>query len=307
MNWWNKIRLFWPAKDAVDLDAFGEQPYSVYSHQNDVITAPDGVYEAFTPDDRFPRSKFFAEYKAQVADWFAQDLIALEEARRRISAQISQWRASDALISVLIDHSGSLQGDKQMIAHIVANELDRSLLQSGVAFEMLGFTTRSWKGGQSRRAWELKGAPKTPGRLCDLMHIKYRAWDDRSETGNRYEMLLDPQLLKENVDGEAIDWAQSRFESSRYTKHVIVVISDGAPVDDSTLMENHPSILVDHLKSKIDEYENTKDKSIIGFGIGFEVDDYYSTTCDVVSLYEIPATLETLIGLVGAKLDQWID
>ncbi|MEM0986787.1 MAG: hypothetical protein AAGJ32_11105 [Pseudomonadota bacterium] len=307
MNWWNRIRFFGPAKDAVDLDTFREQPYSVYSHQNDVITAPDEVYEAFTPDDRFPRSEFFEEYKAQVTDWSAQNLIALEEARRRIRAQISQWRANDALISVLIDHSGSLQGDKQIIAHIVANELDRSLLQSGVAFEMLGFTTRSWKGGLSRRTWELKGEPKTPGRLCDLMHIKYRAWEDRSETGNRYEMLLDPQGLKENVDGEAIDWAQSRFESSPYAKHLIVLVSDGAPVDDSTLMENHPSILVDHLKSKIEEYENTKDKSIIGFEVGFEVNDYYSTTCDVVSLYEIPATLETITSLMGAKLDPWMD
>lgn len=307
MNWWNRIRLFGPAKDAVDLDAFGKQPYSEYSHQNDVIVAPHEVYNAFTPDDRFPRSRYFEEYKAQVAEWYAQNLIALEEARRRISAQIGDWRDNDALISVLIDHSGSLQGDKQIIAHIVANELDRSLLQSEVAFEMLGFTTRSWKGGQSRRTWELNGAPKIPGRLCDLMHIKYRTWDDRRDTENRYEMLLDPQVLKENVDGEAIDWAQSRFESSRYAKHLIVLISDGAPVDDSTLMENHYSILVDHLKSKIEEYENAKDRGIIGFGIGFEVDDYYSTTCDVVSLYEIPAALETIIGLVGEELNQLMD
>ena len=194
-----------------------------------------------------------------------------------------------------------------MIAHIVATELDRSFFPSGVAFEMLGFTTRNWKGGQSRRTWERDGAPKTPGRLCDLLHIKYRAWDDERETGNRYEMLLDPQVLKENVDGEAIDWAQSRFESSPYAKHLIVLISDGAPVDDSTLMENHPSILVDHLKSKIDEYENNKDSAIIGFGIGFEVDDYYSTTCDVVSLYEIPAALETIVGLMGEKLELLIN
>lgn len=307
MNWWNRIRLFWPAKDDVDLDAFGKQPYSIYSQQNDAITAPDEVYDVFTPDDRFPRSKFFEKYKAQVADWYASNLVALEHARRRISAQISGWRENDAMISVLIDHSGSLQGDKQVIAHIVANELDQSLLTSGLAFEMLGFTTRSWKGGQSRRTWELKGAPKTPGRLCDLMHIKYRAWDDRSEPGSRYEMLLDPQVLKENVDGEAIDWAQSRFESSPFAKHLIILISDGAPVDDSTLLENHPSILVDHLKSNIEKYENTKDKGIIGFGIGFEIDGYYSTSCDVVSFNEIPAALETLTGLVGEKLHQLVD
>jgi cobaltochelatase CobT len=146
-----------------------------------------------------------------------------------------------------MDHSGSLRGQRAIIATALAQVVADFWSRLGIRYEILGFTTRSWKGGQSRQAWQAAGSPPDPGRLCDLLYIIYRSADS-TNPGAPWTMhnLLRRDLLKENIDGEAIMWAARRLRDCRETRKLLVVVSDGVPADDSTLLANDPEFLVRH-------------------------------------------------------------
>jgi cobaltochelatase CobT len=182
----------------------------------------------------------------------------------------------DTVVTLLIDNSGSMRGRPIAVAAMSADILARTLERCGVKVEILGFTTRAWKGGQSREAWLRAGKPPGPGRLNDLRHIVYKPADAPWRRARRnLGLMLREGLLKENIDGEAILWAHSRLLARAEQRRILMVISDGAPVDDSTLSANPGNYLERHLREVIAWVENRSEIELLAIGIGHDVTRYY--------------------------------
>ena len=194
----------------------------------------------------------------------------------------------DTVVTLLLDNSGSMRGRPITVAATCADILARTLERCGVKVEILGFTTRAWKGGQSREAWLAAGKPATPGRLNDLRHIIYKAADapwrrSRKNLG----LMMREGLLKENIDGEALDWAHKRLLARGEQRKILMMISDGAPVDDSTLSVNPGNYLERHLRWVIEEIETRSPVELIAIGIGHDVTRYYRRAVTIVDAEEL--------------------
>ena len=194
----------------------------------------------------------------------------------------------DTIVTLLIDNSGSMRGRPITIAAICADILSRTLERCSVKVEILGFTTKNWKGGQSREEWNNKGKEKNPGRLNDLRHIVYKSADTQwRQSKNNLGLMLKEGLLKENIDGEAIQWAFNRIKKRREERKVLMVISDGAPVDDSTLSVNSGNYLEKHLKKIVKYIENKSEVEILAIGIGHDVSRYYNKAIKISDVQEL--------------------
>tara|TARA_B100000674_G_scaffold379864_1_gene322510 strand:+ start:370 stop:2178 length:1809 start_codon:yes stop_codon:yes gene_type:complete len=194
----------------------------------------------------------------------------------------------DTVVTLLIDNSGSMRGRPITIAAICADILSRTLERCSVKVEILGFTTKNWKGGQSRESWNKNGKPKTPGRLNDLRHIIYKSADSHwRQSKNNLGLMLKEGLLKENIDGEAISWAFSRLKKRKEERKILMVISDGAPVDDSTLSVNSGDFLEKHLKKVVNFIEDKTDLEILAIGIGHDVSRYYKRAIKITDVNEL--------------------
>ena len=194
----------------------------------------------------------------------------------------------DTVVTLLIDNSGSMRGRPITIAAICADILSRTLERCSVKVEILGFTTKNWKGGQSREFWNKEGKPKTPGRLNDLRHIIYKGADTQwRQAKNNLGLMLKEGLLKENIDGEAIHWAFSRLKKRKEERKILMVISDGAPVDDSSLSVNSGDFLEKHLKKMVKFIEEKTEIEILAIGIGHDVSRYYSKAIKITDVNEL--------------------
>ncbi len=194
----------------------------------------------------------------------------------------------DTIVTLLIDNSGSMRGRPITIAAICADILSRTLERCSVKVEILGFTTKNWKGGQSREFWNKNGKIKLPGRLNDLRHIIYKSADAHwRQAKNNLGLMLKEGLLKENIDGEAISWAFSRLKKRREERKILMVISDGAPVDDSTLSVNSGDFLEKHLKKVVKFIEDKSDIEILAIGIGHDVSRYYNRAIKITDVNEL--------------------
>ena len=194
----------------------------------------------------------------------------------------------DTVVTLLIDNSGSMRGRPITIAAICADILSRTLERCSVKVEILGFTTKNWKGGVSRENWNKKGKPRNPGRLNDLRHIIYKSADSQWRiTKNNLGLMLKEGLLKENIDGEAINWAFNRLQKRKEERKILMVISDGAPVDDSTLSVNSGDFLEKHLKKVVKFIENKSSIEILAIGIGHDVSRYYSRAIKITDVQEL--------------------
>ena len=201
----------------------------------------------------------------------------------------------DTVVTILIDNSGSMRGRPIMVAAICADILARTLERCGVKTEILGFTTRAWKGGSSREDWLKAGKPAQPGRLNDLRHIIYKAADAPWRRARRnLGLMMREGLLKENIDGEALMWAHQRMLGRPEARRILMVISDGAPVDDSTLSVNSGHYLERHLRDVIAEIEGKSPVQLIAIGIGHDVTRYYRRAVTIVDVEQ----------LAGAIVDQ---
>jgi cobaltochelatase CobT len=194
----------------------------------------------------------------------------------------------DTVVTLLLDNSGSMRGRPITVAATCADILARTLERCGVKVEILGFTTRAWKGGQSREAWLAAGKPANPGRLNDLRHIIYKSADapwrrSRKNLG----LMMREGLLKENIDGEALDWAHKRLLGRAEQRKILMMISDGAPVDDSTLSVNPGNYLERHLRHIIEEIETRSPVELIAIGIGHDVTRYYRRAVTIVDAEEL--------------------
>ncbi|NQW01189.1 MAG: cobaltochelatase subunit CobT [Rhodospirillales bacterium] len=198
----------------------------------------------------------------------------------------------DTVVSLLIDNSGSMRGRPITVAAMSADILARTLERCGVKVEILGFTTRSWKGGSSREKWVADGKPKTPGRLNDLRHIVYKGADQPWRRARKnLGLMLREGLLKENIDGEALLWAHQRLMGRPEQRRILMVISDGAPVDDATLSANPGNFLERHLRDAIDFIENRSDVEITAIGIGHDVTRYYRRAVTLIDAEELGGTM----------------
>ena len=209
----------------------------------------------------------------------------------------------DTIVTLLIDNSGSMRGRPITIAALCADILSRTLERCSVRVEVLGFTTKNWKGGKSRESWTKKNKPKNPGRLNDLRHIIYKGADTQwRQAKNNIGLMLKEGLLKENIDGEAISWAYNRIKKRKEERKILMVISDGAPVDDSTLSVNSGDFLEKHLKKMVKFIENKSDVEILAIGIGHDVSRYYNKAIKITDVHELgDVMISQLSGLFETK------
>ncbi|MGB5066518.1 MAG: cobaltochelatase subunit CobT, partial [Albidovulum sp.] len=209
----------------------------------------------------------------------------------------------DTCVTLLIDNSGSMRGRPISIAAICADVLARTLERCQVKVEILGFTTRAWKGGQARERWLAEGRPQQPGRLNDLRHIIYKAADApwrrvRANLG----LMMKEGLLKENIDGEALEWAHRRMAGRPEQRKILMVISDGAPVDDSTLSVNPANYLEKHLRDVIAMVERRRAVELIAIGIGHDVTRYYGRAVTITDVEQLAGAMtEQLAGLFDSN------
>jgi len=209
----------------------------------------------------------------------------------------------DTVVTLLIDNSGSMRGRPITIAALCADILSRTLERCSVKVEILGFTTKNWKGGKSREEWNKNNKPKKPGRLNDLRHIIYKSADTHwRQSKKNLGLMLKEGLLKENIDGEAISWAFSRLKKREEERKILMVISDGAPVDDSTLSVNSGDFLEKHLKKIVKFIENKSDVEILAIGIGHDVSRYYKKSIKITDVQELgDVMISQLSGLFENK------
>jgi len=198
----------------------------------------------------------------------------------------------DTVVTLVLDNSGSMRGRPIMVAACCADILARTLERCGVKVEILGFTTRAWKGGQSREQWLASGKPQGPGRLNDLRHIIYKTADAPWRRAKRsLALMMREGLLKENIDGEALAWAHRRLLARPEQRRILMMISDGAPVDDSTLSVNSGNYLEQHLRQVIEEIETRSPVELIAIGIGHDVTRYYRRAVTITDPSELAGAM----------------
>ncbi len=202
--------------------------------------------------------------------------------------QEKEMQFRDTVVTMLIDSSGSMRGRSITIAAMCADILGRTLERCSVRVEILGFTTRAWRGGQSREQWIAAGKPANPGRLNDLRNIIYKAADDPwQRTRRNLGLMMREELLKENIDGEALIWAHNRLVTRHEQRKVLMVISDGLPVDNSTLLVNPSNYLEQHLKYAIEMIESFSPVELIAIGIGHDVAHHYQRAVTITDAEQL--------------------
>ena len=194
----------------------------------------------------------------------------------------------DTLVTILIDNSGSMRGKPISVAAICADILSRTLERCSVKVEILGFTTKHWKGGSSRELWTNNNKPTFPGRLNDLRHIVYKSADTPWRLSKKnMGLMLKEGLLKENIDGEALNWAYNKMTKRKEERKILMVISDGAPVDDSTLSTNSSDFLETNLKNVVKWIETKTNIELLAIGIGHDVTRYYSKALKIADVQDL--------------------
>ena len=203
----------------------------------------------------------------------------------------------DTLVTILIDNSGSMRGKPITVAAICADILSRTLEKCSVKVEILGFTTKHWKGGSSRERWAENGKPKNPGRLNDLRHIVYKSADvPWRQIKKNMGLMLKEGLLKENIDGEALRWAFNKMNKRKEERKILMVISDGAPVDDSTLSANSSDYLEKDLKNTVVSIEKLSSIELVAIGIGHDVTRYYKRAVKITDVQDLGDVMINQLG-----------
>jgi cobaltochelatase CobT len=278
-------------------------PYRVFTNAYDVeINADklDSVIGPLSAIDSSSLEESWAIVSGAMQGWRTKAHLIALEASERIRAIVPAAVLSDTTVTILVDQSGSMRGQSMILAVAGIDVICDFLVHLGASVEVLGFTTVRWKGGKARETWLRAGRPPNPGRLCDLLHVIYRATDSvGSGTGGwSLRPMLRPDLPKENIDGEAIEWAASRLRRRPSPHKILLVVSDGAPVDDSTLLANNPHFLEDHLRAVIGEIEQLNEIRLAAIGIGFDVSRYYATSKTLVTAGDLGGATIRLIERV---------
>jgi cobaltochelatase CobT subunit len=254
--------------------------YRIYTTQFDLEVRANHIDAALGPlsaEDEKALDQAWHALQTGLLPWKTRLLILAAEASIRIRERLARTERYDTAISLLIDQSGSMRGQKMLFAAATADIAQEFLETLGVACEVLGFTTSQWRGGRSRKRWKWHLRPRQPGRLNDVLHIVYRSADDHHASIGGYHLrsMLRPDLPKENIDGEALLWAAKRLRALPQSRKHLIVLSDGAPVDDSTLLANGLTYLSDHLRLVVNAIVQAGDIDLSAICIGHETDDIY--------------------------------
>lgn len=304
--------LFWAYRarkrhvDGCVPDGPAGEPYRVFTRDHDLTLAAREVPAALR--ERSP-DRFKNWMMADPGIWQAQKNLARQnhaaidptgpvtDSLRAALANPADWA-----VALLVDQSGSMKGNSMCAGAASARWFSQTLMSAGVATAVLGFSTVGWHGGKAREDWLWQGARKRPGRLCALLHIVYQDFDS-AMTEEDWAVMLHPDILRENVDGEAIEWAVSLLEQRKEKHRLLIVLSDGAPVDDATLEHNGPNYLWRHLEQVIAHIEGRSDMRLAAVGVDYRVDDLYKRARSVTDLTAIPNALTELVVEV-AMLDR---
>ncbi|WP_439618083.1 cobaltochelatase CobT-related protein [Shinella sp.] len=258
-----------------------ENGYRVYTREFDQTVDQadlDRIIGPLSLEEKIELEEAWRVFEHALSSWrISANLHALEKAAG-ILAALSPAQRQDTTVSLLIDHSGSMKGQSILLAAAAAEIAYEFLTRLGCSVEVLGFTTTTWKGGLSRKKWLSLGAQPQPGRLCDVLHIIYRSADQfiSPVIGLSLKNMLRRDLLKENVDGEAIEWAAHRLSGRKEAHRVLLVLSDGVPMDDSTAQANGESYLLGHLKSVLARLDKDSSICVGSVGLRFDVQALYS-------------------------------
>jgi len=250
--------------------------YKAYTVSNDeVITSRDLIkrWETMLPGSTVKADKTWRVIKDTLGDTRATLLTRANLDAEELTREALESAHVPLSVTVLVDHSGSMRDENTNFAVLIAEATDLISRKLDLPCEILGFTTCEWKGAPVRDQWPKRGRPPLPGRLCALRHIFYDSFPDREGVDLRAMFL--PGVLKENVDGEALLWAAERARKAPGKRHLILMVSDGAPVDDSTLSVNPLNILVDHLKAVVSELDQDESIHLAAVGLNYDVDRFY--------------------------------
>jgi len=306
--------------EAAFKDSFHHSDYKVFTRQHDQVTAAEALVKASDLDmlhDNLLRAKkdhakviqkLSRKLRARLVsfkdDSYHQDLyqgrldhhkitkILTDPFDGRFFKEDNPFIAENTAVTILIDNSGSMRGKPITMAALCANIIAETIELCGAKVEILGFTTKGWRGGDSRKTYEKAGCPPMPGRLNDLQHIIYKDFNMSSKKAARsIAVMLKESILKENIDGEALLWAADRLIKRPEKRRILTIISDGAPVDDSTSSANHHDFLESHLRHVIHYFENKSPIDIFALGIGHDVQNYYKKSVTVPNSDEIATAL----------------
>ena len=281
-------------------------PYKVYTRAHDLILRARDVPRVLAAD-AYLRAKSWLtldprSWHAKVAT--AQGIAAaMPDVDAEITAAFEGRQATDWAIGLLIDQSGSMRDDPILHTAATVRRVSDALVAAGVKVAVQGFSTVGWHGGKARQDWLWNGQPCYPGRLCALLHAEYQAYGERL-TDDDWGVMLHPDILRENVDGEALEWASERLEERPEPNCLLIVLSDGAPVDDATLLHNGTDYLERHLLSVIDRIGGEGRVMLGAVGIGFAVERYYLRSRSAKDLRELPGALVGLIAEIVTATSQ---
>lgn len=277
------------------------KPYEPFTTKFDRIVACgdlDHVLGPLEKEEVASLNEAWTLYERKLAPQKTEWTLRGVDAASVIATQVPRHLREEVNVSILIDHSGSMRGQSILMSALAVDVAQDFLRNMGCRVEVLGYTTSSWKGGLSRSLWRKRGAPRQPGRLCDLLHIVYRSFDDMrvSSLGHRLKNMFRPDLLKENVDGEALLWASTRLLNASGAHRILLVLSDGVPADDSTLQENNSAYLSSHLRQVIADLEADDRLFLMAIHIGHMDEQYYSNYRHVDVLTELGAVMVGILS-----------
>jgi cobaltochelatase CobT len=272
-----------------------EQPYSVFTHEFDVVCtgrelgpllANEGI------DEQISR-------KAEITDLQQRRQIAehaYQSARERFAAVRlgPEQPPGESAVAFLVDQSGSMANRMPVLAGQLKAAAEQ-LESLGIAAAIFGFTTVGWRGGKAREAWQQQGRPQRPGRLCALLHVIYKTFD-APMADEDWSGLLQVEVLRENVDGEALHWAVGLLKKLKAGRRILIVLSDGAPVDDSTLMENGAGFLWRHFEQVVAEVAGEDSISLAAIGVEHSIDEVYPTAASVKDVDDVPDALRSVLS-----------
>jgi cobaltochelatase CobT len=260
----------------------------------------DSVLGPLGPKDRAAVDEAWHELQTGLLPWRTRQHIVAANAARRLRELLTDEERADTAVTLLLDQSGSMRGQRMLFAAATTDIVQEFLLTLGFTSEVLGFTTSAWRGGRSRRRWKWRFRPGHPGRLNDILHVIYKSADDRRPNTGSWDFrhMLRPDLPKENIDGEAILWAAKRLLSQPQSQKHLIVVSDGAPVDDSTLLENGLTYLGDHLQIVVRRIAEARQINLAAIGIGPEFHGFYPVSSQIDAPDELCVALISLFERV---------
>lgn len=260
----------------------------------------DSVLGPLRPDDKAALDEAWRVFEMSLLPWKTRQLVFAADAAARIRAVLPDEDRASTTVTLLLDQSGSMRGQKMLFAVAAIDIVREFLLTLGTTCEVLGFTTSQWRGGRSRKRWKWRFKPRQPGRLNDVLHIIYKNADDRrASTGSwEFRQMLRPDLPKENIDGEAILWAAERLLALPQSRKHLIVLSDGAPADDSTLHENGLTYLADHLQIVVNRIVEAGQIHLAAVGIGHQFHNFFPLFSKIDAPDDLASILISLLERV---------